>query len=538
MVEEHSSEILRFLAEEPRWMKHPFFNWIGRNLWTILLLLTLGLFYGYFLAHTIDLTTADIGRHIRNGELLFTDPSVLSNNFYSYTEPEFAVTNHHWGSGLLLYLVWKVAGFSGLQIFFILLSVATLFVFLLAGKKHAGWGIAGMVTLVAIPLIAERTEIRPEVFSYLFAGVFFLLLSRFRDQPDAKNARLLWYLPMVMVLWVNTHILFLLGPLLLGAFVLEGLLVRRETFRHLLFVFGAVILGTTLNPFGYRAFLGAVSIFKNYGYRLAENQPVWFMEKFSSDPNFLIFKILFLALALSFILALYRNWRLVRLSNFCVAVGISVMAWFAIRNLALFGFVAIPLICSNVAIIFPSLVSRQGLTRIAVAFSVIGLSLSLLFVVPRFFPYWHEFGLGVETGNESAVEFLKKQHITGPIFNNYDIGGYLIFHLFPSERVFVDNRPEAYSVDFFEKTYIPMQEDEAVWQRELLHYQFNVIMFLHRDMTTWGQKFLISRIDDKEWAPVYVDGKIIIFLRRLPRNRKVIEEFEIPRTAFAVIPNP
>jgi len=55
--------------------------------------------------------------------------------------------------------------------------------------------------------------------------------------------------------------------------------------------------------------------------------------------------------------------------------------------------------------------------------------------------------------------FFKENNLQGPIFNNYDIGGYLIFNLFPQEKVFVDNRPETYSSEFFQEDYIPMQED-------------------------------------------------------------------------------
>ncbi|PIP87416.1 hypothetical protein COW81_00305, partial [Candidatus Campbellbacteria bacterium CG22_combo_CG10-13_8_21_14_all_36_13] len=59
---------------------------------------------------------------------------------------------------------------------------------------------------------------------------------------------------------------------------------------------------------------------------------------------------------------------------------------------------------------------------------------------------------------DGAVNFVLENDIQGNMFNNFDIGGYLIYRLYPDRKVFVDNRPEAYPAEFFEKVYKPMQE--------------------------------------------------------------------------------
>ncbi|MFN3966251.1 MAG: hypothetical protein ACK4JE_00935, partial [Endomicrobiia bacterium] len=138
--------------------------------------------------------------------------------------------------------------------------------------------------------------------------------------------------------------------------------------------------------------------------------------------------------------------------------------------------------------------------------------------------------------NESA-EFFNEKNLKGPIFNNYDIGGYLIFHLFPKEKVFVDNRPEAYPSSFFEKEYISMQENEEIWHELNEKYNFNVIFFYRHDLTPWAQKFLISRIDDPQWAPIFVDQYSIIFLRNTQENKNIINRYKIPRELFWVSSN-
>ena len=319
----------------------------------------------------------------------------------------------------------------------------------------------------------------------------------------------------------------------------------------------------------------AFNFFGNFGYRLAENQTVWFLEKLGmQNPNFTIVKVVLTLLALSFVAAVVRDCRLriARLSenrlsssfqrklesrkdegkldshfhgndnetrslpvyrpaHFFVAFGIGVLALLAVRNFALFGLFSIPLIAANFSW-FAKEEAQKRLLQVSVGISLSVLFFFILFAVPRHFPYWERFGFGVRQGNDASATFLTEQKVAGPYFNNYDIGGYLIFHLFPRERVFVDNRPEAYPASFFTDEYIPMQESEEAWQGTLSRYDFNAIVFSHRDATPWGQKFLRTRIADKRWAPVFADSKALVLLRRTGENEATIRKFELPREMF------
>ena len=67
--------------------------------------------------------------------------------------------------------------------------------------------------------------------------------------------------------------------------------------------------------------------------------------------------------------------------------------------------------------------------------------------------HWQEKGIGLAKDDQKAAEFFKKENIQGPIFNNYDIGGYLIYYLYPGQKVFVDNRPEVYPKEFLQNVH-------------------------------------------------------------------------------------
>jgi hypothetical protein len=138
-----------------------------------------------------------------------------------------------------------------------------------------------------------------------------------------------------------------------------------------------------------------------------------------------------------------------------------------------------------------------------------------------------EFGLTIPVGAEQGVAFIQANKIRGPVFNNFDVGSFLIWKLYPEQKVFVDGRPEAYSVDFFEKIYKPMQESPTLWKKYSEQYAINYIFFDHRDITPWAKTFLQYITADPQWPLVYLDDSIIIFVKNIPANQKLIEKYPL-----------
>ena len=505
--------------------------------------------YGFFLLHEANLVTADLGRHIRNGEMILSgQDGIFTTNFYSYTQPDFPFVNHHWGGGVIFYGIWKAFGFAGLHLFFTILSLLSLGIIFWFSQKRAGLGITTIASLLAMPLIVERLEMRPEVFSYLFAVIFFVLLWRYKEKRISFKA-LLITLVLLELLWVNLHIYFVLGIALVGAFFVADLIKKKwPEVKKLGILLFATVVATFITPLGLKGTFALRNIFENYGYRLIENQSVWFIERLISNPNYTIIKILSVLLVLSFIAVLVYKQKKLNLTNLLIMIGITSMAWLAIRNFTLFGLFLIPTLSLNLKSLH---LDPPGPSESPSRFDkwVIGVgSLVVLLILfggfkPLFPQRGSDFGVGIIENNSAAADFIKNNDIEGPIFNNYDIGGYLIFHLFPQEprkasprdrRVFVDNRPEAYSVSHFQDIYIPAQEDDAKWAELLEKEKFNIIIFYHNDATSWGQKFLISRVQDTKWAPVFVDANVIVFLRRTGDNAELIKRFEIPHEMFTI----
>lgn len=535
----------------------------------IFVLFLLLIWYSLFLIRPIDLTTADLGRHLKNGELILQGNfQHLSENYYSYTYPDFPFTNHHWGSAVIFYLVLQLTGFAGLHLFYVVASFIIFTLFFILAKKEAGLGLASIISFLVLPLIAERSEVRPEIFTYLFVSLFFWLLWEY--QKGRLPFKWLFLLPIIQILWVNTHIYFFLGPVLIAVFLLERLVFfSSQKIKKIGLILILVCLASLINPFFVKGAIYPFKIFQNYGYEVLENKSVIFLEKYGlQDPNLLLFEIILGLLILSFALLLIfqrRNpseayppsllqgygrapsspvstglqpWLSAKegkfsLPLFCLAAIFSFMGWWALRNFTLFGLFSLPILAINLKNILASRISSHSWS-FKIAYVLTAIFILIFFLSDPKCQINYNIRLGLPPGNSAAAEFLQKEKIRGPIFNNYDIGSYLIFHLYPRERIFVDNRPEAYPASFFKEVYIPMQEKKEIWQAQEQKYNFNAIVFAYHDLTPWTQKFLIERIEDPAWAPVFVDDYTLIFLKRDAQNQKIIEQFILPRDRFKV----
>jgi len=126
-----------------------------------------------------------------------------------------------------------------------------------------------------------------------------------------------------------------------------------------------------------------------------------------------------------------------------------------------------------------------------------------------------------------AGEFIRDSHLDGPILNNLNIGGYLIYHLFPKLRVYVDSRPEAYAATFAREKYTRPLENENQWKQLSEEYRFNVICF--KASTPSENRFVLRRVADPAWAPVFYDGRIFVLVRRTAANLDFLRTHEIQK---------
>ncbi len=499
---------------------------------TFLLILTvfLLLFVGYY--HKIGALTQDLGRHLLTGDLILKTGVVPKTNLYSYTYPNFPFINHHYGAEIIYALVFPYIGYQGLlllTVFFIFLAFGLVF----WRASHSSHILPlSLVSILYLRVLFERTDIRPEIFSFFFLSLFVTILFKYREQ----YTKLIFLLIPLEVLWVNTHIYFPIGILLIILFLTEEIYLKRKNLlnQHTLILtvvlIGAVML-LVLNPNGIKQALYPLNVFKNYGYTIEENQNPFLLQSLGfSKPSFFYLKISIFLLYLSLFLTI-KNSRLI---DWLLSISFTVIALLAVRNFPLFVFATLipasKALSLSIETLFPKIFKLGVIFYIATT-SIIILGIYQIQHTAKLF----NFGFSIDLGATQAADFLIKEQLKGPIFNNFDIGSYLEYRIYPKERVFVDGRPEAYPKSFFKDIYIPMQENPQIFAEQDKKYDFNTIFFAHTDQTPWAETFLKAILSNPTWKVVYLDPYVIILVKDKPSNKKIINRFEISKDTLQMI---
>ena len=334
-----------------------------------------------------------------------------------------------------------------------------------------------------------------------------------------------------MLLWVNLHIYFFTGIILIALFLADGLISKRRNIfcnynRSLLTLLLLSTIVTLLNPHGLQGVLYPLSAFKNYGYSIEENQTIFFLESLGIHKQSInFFKLSSILLFLSLLI----NFKKTKPIDWLLGITFASAGAVAVRNLPLFALAVIIPFSSNLTLLVHKLwLLFKGSSlqkKLLIKHSVFIILICIAFWQIITTAQKNEFGYKEDPGAAKAVDFVLNNNLHGPIFNNFDIGSYLAYRLYPKEKVFIDGRPEAYPKEFFQNVYIPMQQYEANFVKVERDYKFNLIFFSHTDQTPWAETFLKSILQNPDWKIIYLDQTVLVLIKNIPENKSLVARF-------------
>lgn len=506
-------------------------NTITKLFFTILV--TFFILVGFL--HPVSAFTQDLGRHLLLGKMIIETHSVPNTNLFSYTYPDFAFVNHHWLSEVVFYVLFTLGGVNLLLGVTILLAgMGFLIVFLYALKKGAHILPTSLLALLYLRVYFERTDVRPETFGFLFLALFVVILYEYKE----KMTNWIYLLIPLSFLWVQLHISFSIGLGIFGLFIIDEIISHRKNLntiqtKKLIGTFLLSLIICLINPNGLTGLLYPLHIFQNYGYTIEENQTIFFLDSLFFKPTIMYFKIAVLCVFTSLFLAFPKlkiiDWLLLAVFTF--------LAVSAVRNFPLF--VLATFIPASLALTYGLRMFLSFFTIPQALKTYLLLGVGTLIVCcfawnANSYIKQRPLGVGEVTGAKAAADFFIKQDIKGPIFNNFDIGSYLEYRLYPREKTFIDGRPEAYPASFFKEVYIPMQENPEIFKQIEENYSFNSIFFTHTDMTPWGQSFITTITKDPSWKMVYLDEMVIILVKNTSLNAAITSSYAHPAESFPV----
>ncbi len=134
---------------------------------------------------------------------------------------------------------------------------------------------------------------------------------------------------------------------------------------------------------------------------------------------------------------------------------------------------------------------------------------------------------------KGAADFLAAHHITGPMFNTYEYGGYLIWRLWPGQRTFIDGRALSESVfqDYARILYNHDASDGLPSGEELLNrYGVQVIVMNTFEYATGPVYLLAPALADPAqtaWKLVYNDPQALVFMRTPPPGVQPLNSLDV-----------
>ena len=371
----------------------------------------------------------DLWWHLKAGEQIVNTKSIPHIDDFSFTKQGGEWVTHEWLSEVLLYELFRFFGLTGLVVIFSLLVVVVLVnVYRRCnGKPYIG----SIAVLLAAASSSPLLGIRPQMLTWLLASVYLTLLDNFQE---SHNRTMLWWLPALMLLWVNLHAGFALGLALIGFYIVGSLLDRA--WNQIVPLLLTLIVSTAvvpLNPHGFRMF--------TYPYEtLTSPSMAAFIEEWAS-PDF--HRLMFLPLAFFLLITfatLASSPQRPKASKLFLLLITSLMALRSVRHIPIFALVAAPLFAKHAWAIARerkwdhALAGSQGsLSGLKLFIHGLILLVPLTLAVSRVLHFANNQRDYEAIRNPvSAVDFLQEHRLPGPIFNRYGWGGYLILSTLPS----------------------------------------------------------------------------------------------------------
>lgn len=517
--------------------------------------------------HTIQ--DFDIGWQLSTGRWVLQHHHTFSADVFSYT-----AAGEPWiypvFSGIIFNLTYLAGGYTLLSWLGAATSVVT--VALLLRRGHMA---AAALALIAVPLIANRTQPRAEMFTTLLFAAFLSILWRYYRSShetsghETTSRSLLWLLPVLMIAWVNLHPGFAAGLALCGAYVLLELFdlpfsgdraaIRARLHRAWPWLTLTVIT-TLVNPFGWNIYRvlarqqEAQSLHNQWVVEWEGIRPSWNSLRQAvhvRDPQSAFWWLAAIAL-LSAAIALWRK-------RFGAAALLLASLYLSIQHVrleALFACVVVVIGSSLLEEAWAEAAAKPEKSRkkktvepqrsrfsawrpaalllLTAALASVACVRCWDLTTNRYYLRSAQlslFGPGLSWWfPERALAFIEREKLPGNIFNTYGLGGYMTWRLFPEYRDYIDSRALPFGAELFFQAYeLTVQgADSPVWQQEAEARNINTIVVplaRYDGIALFPQ--LRNFCSSQLWRPVYMDEVSAVFLRRTPQTAALVDRLQI-----------
>jgi len=462
---------------------------------------------------TFHLPDTDTWQHLTVGRAIWTTHAIPTREVWTWPTYGAPDVNPSWGFSAVIWPFFAAGGTWGLLVWRWLATLATFALLAVAARALGARGFGLPAAFVACATLYRlRAEVRPETLAaILLAAEIAILELRRAGRRDLTAA-----LPAVALVWANAHISAFLFFVVLGAFALDDLVARRAGApargRLRLPVFAALaLLAMLVNPWGWRTLAQPFEYFFVWRHEpifatIGElGRPRWSEEIWNGA--------LVIGLAVPLLCA-WHWWR--RGFDLVETIVLLVFGAMALSSMRFLGFLALA-IAPYFARDLDDWLATRPVPR-ALAHPWLGCAGVALVVLGVAVPSWSLPGANMGVGDDlsqapvAACDFLARHGIRGRDFNEFELGGYLLWRFWPErDRLpFMDVHQAGTHADRL--AYTEAFRDPDAWRALDANYRFDWVLLRHPETP---DETLLDTLDaDSTWALVFMDDVAVLYARR------------------------
>jgi len=459
----------------------------------------------------------DLWGHIVFGRAVLSSGHLTRLDPYSYSAAGHVWNDHEWLAEVVLAFFYDAMGVVGLKMMKFLCTAATIALIAMGQAETGAPAITQFVILItsAVALMPQM-QFRPQLFTFMFLAATLWMLAR---DNYGRRARLWLTVPM-MVLWVNFHGGFFIGLVTLGIYSCVATLrdlIEGRGWRHglgLAAVTVAATAATLATPYGFENWRAVTHTLSNSMTRglVQEWEPLLLMMRVSTHslPSSWIFYVVVIGLMATLAVTFALTPRGGDLPLVAIAALMIAGAFVSVRNVAL----AVIALCGPLTRhakliaarwrphqVAASAASLRQHTLNQIVMTVIAVALAI--DTGLFSPRLTE-GIRYPAG---AVTFMKTHNLNGNLLCDFNWGEYLIFHVAPRSKVFIDSRYDLVYPSKVIRDYVQFYFGLAGANRVIDSYPHDLVL-IPPDSSAW--RVMLAR---KDWRLIYRDPDAGLFAR-------------------------
>jgi len=504
-------------------MKFNFISWKKLFLYLPIAMIT------YILTFIVKLADADLWARLAVGSFFFKTGTILRHDIFAYTPTKNLWIDHEWGAGVIFYSLIHYFGDLGLfalkfslifAIFLLLIQIVRL-----NDRKETVINPTMLILLAVSIFPSVVTSVRSQLFTYTFFVLWIYILERIKRNEN----RLIWILPVTMLIWANVHGGFLTGIGLILVYTLGESLNKKNPVRYIAAL--ALTLPVTLiNPYGVKFWnymIEAVSMQRPHIFEWQHFTPAgpiinFFGINLHMFFGFEIIAILTLFTAIKLLINRTKiDWTKVILVVITLYLGLTHQ-----RHIVFFVLTAFSFLYSQYISLFKvagkiiNQEARDKILNIAVKTNnFIAIFLIIFFIITT-----HLFSTKLYASPDfypvGSLEFIKQNNLSGNLSIPYRWGSYALWKLYPQCLVSIDGRyEEVYQGDLFDMAadfsgspdtnwglYKKYQSNAVNWKQFIDKYHTDIIILPKSPLT----QEKIEKL--KKWKVVYFDYISMVLL--------------------------